>query len=86
MKKVVIIGAASAIASHTVKSFARDEAHLFLVDISMGRLEAVKDDILARHKTKIDLFEMNVNDFDKHQEMLDTAVESPGTCPDRNRA
>ena len=76
MKKIVIIGAASAIASHTAKSFARDEAHLFLVDISMGRLEAVRDDIMARHKTKIDLFEMNVNDFDKHQEMLDTAVET----------
>lgn len=78
MKKVLIIGAASAIASETEKMFAKDETALFLVDLSMGRLEAVRDDILARNKTKIHLRELNVKEFDKHEEVFNEAVETLG--------
>lgn len=78
MKKIMIFGAASAIAQETAKLFARDGEHLFLVDMNIGRLEAVRDDILARFKTKIDIYEMNALDFDKHQELFDKAIQTMG--------
>ncbi len=96
MKKVLIIGGASAIASEAAKLFARDGAHLFLADISLGRLEAVRDDIQANYKTKIDLFEINVNDYDRHDELFSSAIQSMngidavliahGTLPDQAKA
>ncbi|MGA2297617.1 MAG: SDR family oxidoreductase [FCB group bacterium] len=78
MKNILIIGAASAIAQETAKCFAKDDAHLFLVDISLGRLEAVRDDILARDKINIELDVLDVNDFDKHNIIFQKAVETLG--------
>jgi decaprenylphospho-beta-D-erythro-pentofuranosid-2-ulose 2-reductase len=96
MKKILIIGGASAIASETAKLFAKDGAHLFLADISLGRLEAVKDDILAHYKTNIGLFELNVNDFGRHEELFEKAIQimngidavliAHGTLPDQLKA
>jgi decaprenylphospho-beta-D-erythro-pentofuranosid-2-ulose 2-reductase len=94
MKKIMIFGAASAIATETAINFAKDEAHLFLVDLKMSRLESVRDHINAHHKTKIDLYEANALDFDKHLELINTAIEtmngmdilfiSHGTLPDED--
>ncbi|OGU17899.1 MAG: short-chain dehydrogenase [Ignavibacteria bacterium GWB2_35_12] len=78
MKKIMIFGAASAIAQETAKLFARDGENLFLVDMNIGRLEAVRDDILSRFKTKIEIYEMNALDFDKHQELFDKAIQTLG--------
>ncbi len=96
MKKVLIFGGASAIATETAKLFAKEGAHLFLADISTARLEAVRDDIIAHYKTRIDIFELNVNDFDRHQEAFDAAVNAMdgvdavlvahGTLPDQPKA
>ncbi len=95
MKKIFIFGAVSAIAQETAKLFARDGEHLFLVDMNLERLKAVRDDILARFKTKIDIYEMNALDFDKHRELFDRAIQTlggldyvliaHGTLPDQQR-
>ncbi len=74
----MIFGAASAIASEAAKLFAKDQAHLFLADLKAGRLEIVRQDILARHETKIDIYECDANDFGKHTELFDKAVEAMG--------
>ena len=93
MKKILIIGAAPAIAQETAKCFAKDDAHLFLVDLSLGRLQAVRDDILAREKINIELDVLDVNDFEKHNFIFQKAVEilggldailiAHGTLPDQ---
>ena len=78
MKKILIIGAASAIARETAINFASDGYSLFLVDISEGRLKATKDDILARHNTEINYDVLDVNDFDRHNVVFDNAVNRLG--------
>jgi decaprenylphospho-beta-D-erythro-pentofuranosid-2-ulose 2-reductase len=76
MKKIMIIGAASAIAKETAMLFARDGAELYLVDINQGRLEATEKDILARHQTKIKWDVLNVLDFERHEPVFKRALES----------
>lgn len=96
MKKILIIGAASAIARETAKHFASDGDSLFLVDINKERVEDTKYDILARFKTEISVDELDVNDFDRHQEIFDKAVKTlngldivfiaHGTLPNQEQA
>lgn len=76
MKKIMIIGAASAIAKEAAILFARDGAELYLVDINQGRLEATEKDILARHQTKIKWDVLNVTDFDRHEPVFKRAIEA----------
>jgi decaprenylphospho-beta-D-erythro-pentofuranosid-2-ulose 2-reductase len=78
MNKILIIGAASAIAQETAKCFAKENAKLFLTDINIGRLEAVRADLLARNTTRIFIEVMDVNDFEGHQEIINKAVEALG--------
>jgi short-subunit dehydrogenase len=75
LKKILIIGAASAIAKETAILFASDKAQLYLVDINQGRLEATRDDILARHDTKIKIDVLDVTDFERHEPVFKRAVE-----------
>jgi decaprenylphospho-beta-D-erythro-pentofuranosid-2-ulose 2-reductase len=75
MKKILILGAASAIAKEVAYNFARDGAHLYLVDLTQDRLEATMDDILARYETMISLDVMDATDFDRHEPLFKRAVE-----------
>ncbi|MFC2131881.1 SDR family oxidoreductase [Bacteroidota bacterium] len=96
MKKILILGAGSAIAKETAKNFAMDGAHLFLVDINQGRLEATRDDILSRCETKINIDILDVRDYDRHEPVFKRAVEklngldavliAHGTLPDQEKA
>ncbi len=93
MKKIMIFGAASAIAQETAKKFATDGAQLFLVDMNIERLETVKKDIYARTKNDVEIYEFNALDFDRHNELFNTAIETldgldavliaHGTLPDQ---
>jgi len=70
MKKILIIGACSAIAQETAKCFAKEGADLYLVDLKTERLEAVRLDIIARTpgaNLKIEIDTLDVNEFDKHK-------------------
>ncbi len=78
MKKVIVFGGASAIATEIEKLFAAEGAELCLLDTKMSRLQAVRDDILARYKTRIELIEFNALDFDNHNQALHQAVETLG--------
>lgn len=96
MKKILIFGAASAIASETAKRFAAEKADLFLVDLNLSRLEATKDDILARFETNIHLKEMNALEYENHDKLFEEAAETlgglddvliaHGTLPDQDKA
>jgi len=96
MKKILIFGAASAIAGETAKRFAAEKADLYLVDLSLSRLEATKDDILARFETNIHLKEMNALEYENHDKLFEEAAETlggldavliaHGTLPDQDKA
>jgi short-subunit dehydrogenase len=78
MKKVLIIGGASAIARETAKCFASEGASLFLADISSARLESVKQDIQTRYQCDIHLKEFDALDFENHDNIINQATENLG--------
>lgn len=75
MKKVLIIGGASAIAHQTAICFAADGAELFLADLNPDRLSDVKYDILARYNnTKIEIEKFDATDFTSHSVLIQKAA------------
>lgn len=95
MKKILIVGACSAIARETAKCFAKDGASLYLADLNLERLEAVRDDIIAHHPTSIEIEEFDANNYESHPRLLENAVSSldglcavlvaHGTLPDQEK-
>src|SRR5438105_15891342 len=78
MTKVLIVGATSAIAYETAKCFAQDGAELFLVGRNAEKLTAVADDLKVRRAKRVKTFLLDLNDLDRHQEMLDAAIATFG--------
>ena len=76
--KILIIGATSAIAHETAKFFARDGAELFLVARNNEKLEDVSNDLKVRGAKRTDTFLLDLNDLDRHQEMIQTAIDTFG--------
>jgi decaprenylphospho-beta-D-erythro-pentofuranosid-2-ulose 2-reductase len=69
-----MIGATSAIAHETAKCFAQDGAELFLVARSAEKLRDIGNDLKVRGAKRIETFLLDLNDFDRHQEMIETAI------------
>lgn len=78
MKKILIIGATSAIAEHCARIWAQHGHALFLVARNEERLEAIANDLRIRGAAQVGVFKLDVNDFDKHQSMLDETKQSLG--------
>lgn len=78
MKKMLIIGATSAIASATARLFARDGAKLFLVARDSEKLAAVADDLRSRGAGSVDVRVMDVLDYDRHKSVLEDAIAKLG--------
>src|SRR5438045_4742069 len=74
--RILIIGATSAIAHETAKCFAQDGAELFLVARSAEKLRDIGNDLKVRGAKCIETFVLDLNDFDRHQEMIETAIAS----------
>ena len=93
MKRILIIGATSAIAEATARLYAAEGAALFLVARNGARLEAVAADLRVRGATTVDTVVMDANDFDRHRalvdhasitlESIDLALIAHGTLPDQ---
>jgi short-subunit dehydrogenase len=77
--KILIVGATSAIAHETAKFFARDGAELLLVARSADKLEDISNDLRVRGAKKAGTFLLDLNDLDRHQQMIETAVETLGS-------
>ena len=77
--KVLIAGATSAIAHETAKFFARDGAELFLVARSADKLEDISNDLRVRGAKKAETFLLDLNDLDRHRQMIETAIETLGS-------
>lgn len=76
MSKILILGACSAIAQETAKLFAKEDNQLYLADLKIERLEAVKNDLTSRAKCTVYTHEFNALDFEKHQEIFQNAVNT----------
>ncbi len=73
MLKFVIVGASSAIAHETARLFAADGGAFFLVGRTEAKLNAVRDDLLARGAKAAHIHVMDANDVDAHAAMFDAA-------------
>ena len=76
--KILIIGATSAIAHETAKCFAKDGAELFLAGRSSEKLEAVQNDLKVRGAKRAESYVLDLSQLDRHQEMIEAAIESLG--------
>lgn len=78
MKRLVIIGATSAIAQATARLLAQQDARFFLVARNKERLALVATDLAVRSGHEAGTFVMDCNDWTMHQAMLDAALAHLG--------
>ncbi|QWF71015.1 SDR family oxidoreductase [Methylomonas paludis] len=78
MRKVLIVGAASAIATATARLWAVSGDYLFLVGRNAQKLEVLAEDLRVRGCPKVEIYALDVNDFAAHGAMLDAAEQSLG--------
>ncbi|WP_434997435.1 SDR family oxidoreductase [Vibrio scophthalmi] len=93
MRKVLIVGATSAMAEAVARKFAQQNDRLFLVGRNKDKLSVIASDLLVRGADKVAIFEMDANDIAKHNDMLkqaqidleglDTVLIAHGTFSDQ---
>src|SRR6266699_2885409 len=74
--RILIVGATSAIAYETAKCFAKDGAEFYLVARSAEKLADVGNDLKVRGARRIETYMLDINDLDRHQEMIETAIQA----------
>ncbi len=74
MKKILIIGATSAIASETAKLFARDGAALFLVGRNAEKLRILANDLKIRGAHQVETLAADLHDLVGHATMVEKAI------------
>jgi len=75
-RKVLLLGAASAIAQETARLLAADGDRLFLVDRNEAGLDVVARDLELRGAGHVDSLVADLNDFDSHDAMIERATAS----------
>jgi len=93
MRKILIVGATSAIAEATARLFAADGDRLFLLARNANRLSAVADDLRVRGAAQVETLTLDLTDTDRHEAVvdeaiarlggLDTVLVAHGTLPDQ---
>jgi short-subunit dehydrogenase len=78
MKKILIVGATSAIAEDFARLRSAQGDDLFLVARNQDKLKIIVADLKIRGAGKVEGFVMDANDFDRHPGMLRAAAESLG--------
>jgi short-subunit dehydrogenase len=94
-RRVLIIGATSAIAAETARVFAAYGARLFLTGRHSGRLDAVAADLKVRGAAQVETALLEVTDISRHADVveaafaglggLDVVLIAHGTLPDQRR-
>lgn len=74
----LILGATSAIAHEVAKQYAAQGADLFLVGRDQNKLNTIAADLSARGAKHVDTFALDLNHFDRHAELIDTAERTLG--------
>lgn len=76
MRKVLIIGATSAIAEATAKLFAKQGDRLYLLGRNKERLDTLSQDLTIRGADSVSWGTLDVNQFEDHQSTIDKAHKS----------
>ena len=76
MRKVLIIGATSAIAQATAKIFAQQKDALFLVGRDAEKLEIIAADLKVHGASQVNYTDLDLNKCERHQDMLQQADSS----------
>lgn len=83
MKKILIIGATSAIAEATAKLWAAEGHVFYLIARNKPRLKAISNDLLVRGAKSVRSFSLDINEFSKHEQLIDAAFEYLNSQLDR---
>lgn len=78
MKKVVIVGATSAIANACARLWAAQGASLFLVSRDVEKMKALSADLRVRGAAAVYIWQMDATDVAAHPGMVKAAVEALG--------
>jgi decaprenylphospho-beta-D-erythro-pentofuranosid-2-ulose 2-reductase len=78
MKKVLIVGATSAIAIACARIWAGQGATLFLVGRNSAKLQSVADDLAVRGAASVHMLRVDANDIAAHRAMIDAAMLALG--------
>lgn len=78
MKKVVIVGATSAIANACARLWAAQGASLFLVSRDLEKMKALSADLRVRGAAAVYIWQMDATDVAAHPGMVKAAVEALG--------
>ncbi|BAP57314.1 short-chain dehydrogenase/reductase SDR [Thioploca ingrica] len=73
MRKMLIIGATSAIAQATAKLFAQQGDALFLVGRDADKLEVIATDLKVRGAAKVVYITLDLNEFAQHADLIEQA-------------
>ncbi|MBN1688390.1 MAG: SDR family oxidoreductase [Candidatus Omnitrophica bacterium] len=77
-RKILVLGATSALGYEALKHFAKDGDQFFLVARNPKRLETVADDLKVRGAGKVETLQADFNDFDRHPKLIAQAVSALG--------
>ena len=78
MQRILITGAASAIAQATARLYAKDGASFFLTDLNAQRLGAVAKDLTVRGAKAVHIKALDLNDFQQHEALVAKAKQQLG--------
>ncbi|WNG42523.1 SDR family oxidoreductase [Archangium minus] len=78
MKKVLVLGATSAIAQSTVRLLAARGAALYLVGRNAERLDAVAKDARTRGASKVETEALDLDDLAQHEALVERATVALG--------
>jgi short-subunit dehydrogenase len=78
MQKILIIGATSAIAEATARIYAQQGDSLYLLGRNRERLAIMVQDLKLRGANEVNFDVFDVNDFDRHKPVLETAAATLG--------
>ncbi len=76
MKKILIIGATSAIAEHCARLWAARGDALYLVARNQEKLKIIQKDLTVRGAANVGIYTMDLNEYTSHTNMLDEAEKS----------
>lgn len=78
MNRILIIGAGSAIAQAVARCWAAEGAKLFLVARNAVQLDEIAADLRVRGAAWVATSLLDVNELDRHEAMIDAAVQALG--------
>ncbi len=73
MKKIVVIGATSAISEAFCRKYIEEGNSFYLVSRRTKLLEQIKDDLLVRGASRVEILKFDINDTQEHEGMLSQA-------------